>query len=338
MVDYPNSRSAWKKRDTQKRGRELLSIFIVIVLALAILNGLVKTISLKKYLGKSNWDSQASFVSYLGTTPPAVFIFQKEPKRIALFKLDPSKYYFSGDSKLPLVQLSKVIDDKNTSKLVNILAISIGTDIENYIFFQNKKLDKETVDASFKDFASIATPFKILSGKIYSNTMSTNVSQKDLLLLWWQVKSLSINRLEIVDLASLSEEISVGNNQKVLGVDEESLHFKIAPYLENQSLNKKSRNVVIENTTDVAAAATLASQFVSGVGFVTTTINVTGTPTEKTKIVSSDRDNYSVRYLAKIFDCDIVVAPASPRGEPKEPETKEIKVILGNDFSDRYFK
>lgn len=331
MTDYPNNRAAWKRRDVQKKGRELLSIFIVIVLALAIFNGLLKTISFKKYLGKSNWDSQASFVSYLGTSPPAVFVLQKEPKRIALFKLDPAKYYFSGDSKIPLVQLFKVIDDKNTSKLVNILAISMGTDIENYILFNNKKLDKETIDASFKDFASIATPFKILAGKIDGSIMSTNISQRDLLSLWWQVKTISINKLETVDLTYVSEEVVVGNNQKVLGVDEESLHFKIAPYLENQSLNKYSRNVLIENTTDVGAAATLASQFVSGVGFAPTTINSASSPNEKTKIVASDKDDYSVKYLAKIFDCDIVVAPG-------EPKTGEIKVILGSDFSGRYFK
>lgn len=159
--------------------------------------------------------------------------------------------------------------------------------------------------------------------------MSTNLSQKDLLLLWWQAKSLSANNLEIVDLTNLDEEIVLDKDRKVLGVDAESLHFRIAPYLENAAL--QDVRVLIENSSGSAASSYLAEEFVSGVGFVVTTINSGGNMVDVTKIVASDGDQYAVKYLAKIFDCDIVVAP-------KEAETDAIMVVLGGDFFDRYFK
>ncbi len=326
MTDYPNKKAAWKKRDTQQAGRKLLAIIVFVLLFMALVNGFLKTISFKKYLGGTGWDGKSSFVSVLGTDPPAVLVFQQEPKRIALFKLDSTKYYISGNNKEPLVQLSRFIDEEDAGELVRILSVSTGVQIENYMLFANRKLDRQTVENDFKDFASPATPLKILTGNFKDNIMSTNISQKDFISLWWQAKDVSISKLEVVDLTAVSEEVVLRNNQKVLGVDEESLHFKIAPYLENT--NMADLNVTIENTAGNSQAVNLASQFVQGVGFTPTIVDSENS-VEKTRIIASD-NNYPVKYLAKIFDCDIVLAPKQASGE--------IKVILGSDFATRYLK
>ena len=338
MTDYSNGRAAWKKREVRRRGRELLSVFIVIVLVFAILNGLVKTFSIKKYLGKSTWDSKSSFVAALGTNPPAVFVFQKEPKRIVVFNLDANKYYYSGNSDEPLVKLSSVVDKKETSEFVKILSLSFGADIKNYVLFNNQNLDQWAVEESFKNFASITTPIKLLMGKTSGDIMDTNIARSDLIKLWWQSKSIGINKIEIVDLTPFSQEVVTNNNRKVLGVDDASLHFKISPYLENHSLGEDELKVVLENASGVVAASNFASQIVASIGFTVATINSSDNQIAKTKIVTTDEDSYAANYLANIFDGDIVFVPNSDPGQFKQSEAKEIKVIIGKDFTGKYFR
>lgn len=334
MTDYPNRKAAWKKQDVKRKGRELLAVFIVIVLFFAITNGLIKTFSFKNYLGKSTWDGKSSMTAVIGATHPAIFVFQPEPKRIAIFKLDPEIYYLSGKSDNPLVKLSSFDNTSNIQEITKIISISTGIDIENYIVFNNYELQKESIGKAFKNFASVATPFKILFGKKLG-IASTNVTQRDLLKLWWQAKDISVNKVEIADLGAFSQEVVSSKTSKVLGVDSESLHFKISPYLINQSIVEGNVKVQIENAQDSQQALNLAEQFLESSGFTVAGLE-SGSPSDTTKIVTFDRDSYASFYLAKIFDCDIVGAPRPDRGQAQENNV--IKVILGSDFTNKYFK
>ena len=104
-----SSGQAWKKHEDKRKWKDILAIFIATVLIFAIANGFFKTFSIKKYIDNSDWDSKSSFVSFLDTANPSVFVFQTDPKRMVFLKLDGERYLQTGNQNQPLVKLSTLI-------------------------------------------------------------------------------------------------------------------------------------------------------------------------------------------------------------------------------------
>lgn len=327
MTRYP----AWKKREFQRKWKDVLAIFIAIVLIFAILNGFVKSFSIKKYLSKSNWDSKSSFVTILDTQPPSVFVFQTYPQKMVSFKLDSNRYLATGNQNQPLVMLSTLFGEKSGEKLSKILSLSFGANIKNYVFFSKEQtLNKENLQTMFKKFASPITPFLILTGKINQDIEKTNITRIDMIKLWWQLKSLGMDKLELVDLSDLKEEVMTSDNQKVLGVDETSFHFQISKYLENPDISGKDFKVVVQNASNIAASSSLASNFIISVGFDNTGVEMREDEVDKTTILAKKESSYPVHYLAKIFNCDIVAS--------QNVQDNTAIVVLGRDFAEKYFQ
>ena len=327
MTRYP----AWKKREDKRKWKDILAIFIAVVLIFAIFNGFAKSFSIKKYLSKSNWDSKFSFVSFLGTEQPSIFVFQTDPKRMVFLKLDSDRYLATGSHDLPLVKFSNLIAEKSGEKLSRVVSLAFGADIENYVFLTKEQvLNKENLQTMFKKFASPATPFLILTGRTYENIENTNVTRIDMFKLWWQLKSLGMDKLELVDLSDLKEEIVTADNQKVLGIDQTSLHFQISKYLENPDIANKDFKVIIQNASGLGDTTSLASDFVTSVGFDISKVEISEDLSDKTKIITKKADLYPVRYLERVFNCDIV-------GSQNIAENTAI-VVLGRDFAANYFR
>src|SRR3990167_8907624 len=243
MTHYPS----WKKHKIRKDGKNILAVFILIVLVFAITNGIAKSFSLKKYFSQSDWDSKSPFISILTTSPPSVFIFQKDPKRLVLFKIDDNAYLTTG-GRGTLQKTSDIFLKEGGEKIAKILSLNLGFDAEKYVLFKEKiPAEKESVRNLFKNFASIAAPLKIAAGAYNKQIENTNITRIDLLKLWWQLKGVSVDKLELIELASFNEEIITADNKKVLGVDEESIRLKMNQYLDNRYLDQKKANVEIVN-------------------------------------------------------------------------------------------
>lgn len=335
MTNYP----AWKKRDFREKWRNFLAVFITIVLFFAILNGLVKTFSLKKYLGQIKWDGRSSFVAGLGTWPPSVLVYRKDSPKIAILKLSRDSYFATGKTSEPLVRLGDVVNNKLSDDFTRILSIAFGTRVENYIFFEDQIfVTEESIQNLFKNFSSIRTPFEILGQGLDGNIEETNITRIDQIRLWWQLKGLSIEKLEINDLSGLAEEIVFANDQKVLGADEASLHLRITKYLENSKFLEKNYKVGIHNASGFPAAGELAAEFATSVGLNVVKVETTSGSEDKTRIVTDNREDFAAGYLANIFNCDIVGSPFGVSGESIEAGSDEIVVIIGRDFASEYFR
>src|SRR3989344_5964453 len=236
--------SSWKKREVQRKWQSILGIFITFILLFAIINGFLKTVSIGKFLGKSKWDGKGSFVLSLKTNPQSVFIFQKDPKRLVFLTISPDIYLENNGSKTPLVKLSQIDSAEESAKL---LSNSFGAKIDQFVTFQKDQvLDKAGARGIFKQFASITFPFNIISG--IANIKSTNVTRVDWFRLWWQIKGLSVDKLEIVDISPKTEDIVTSSNQKILGADSASWHRVISEYLENQELSREDFKIEITNS------------------------------------------------------------------------------------------
>ena len=307
-----------------------MAVFILIVLVFAIANGIVKSFSLKNFFDKSAWDGKSPFVSTLETSPPSIFVFQKDPKRLAVFKLDENAYLVTVQ-KEGLQKTGDIFEKENGEQVARVLSLNFGTDIENFVLFSSKvTAEKQSFDNLFKTFASFVTPFKIIGGAYGSGIENTNITRIDLLKLWWQLKGVSAEKLELVELSPFKEEIIARDNKKVLGVEEESIRLKISKYLENRYLDQEKANVEIVNGSKVPGALQLAADFASSAGFSVIEAEETSQISEKTQIVAKDRNSYNASYFASIFDCDIV--------SEQNGQGADITVVIGRDFASNYFE
>ena len=336
MTKYPTLRpfngkgkfrrsSSWKEHSLQERWKSFIVVFLAIVLVFATINGFLKSISIKKYFGELSWDDSSSFIALLATSPPSLFIYQNDPKRLVLLSVSPNFYFATGELGEPLRKIGDVFKVKNEEELTRIATLNFGTKIEKYVIFDNLLLaSKDDADLLFKKFASITTPFSILRGE---GGMQTNITRFELLSLWWRLKDLSIDQLKLVDISGMSEEVVRANNQKVLGVDDQALARKIREYLENSKVLASGHKVLIRNAAGSRLALNLAAAMVSSIGFDIAELSEAGSLSEKTVILSSKRNSYEVELLARIFNCDILSS-----------QTEDIVIVLGRDFASLYFR
>ena len=307
-----------------------MAVFILIVLVFAIANGIVKSFSLKNFFDKSAWDGKSPFVSTLETSPPSIFVFQRDPKRLAVFKLDENAYLVTAQ-KEGLQKTGDIFEKENDQKVAKVLSLNFGVDIENFVSFGPKvTAEKQSFENLFKNFASFVTPFKIIGGAYGNGIENTNITRIDLLKLWWQLKGLSAEKLELVELSPFKEQIITKDNEKILGVDEESIRLKLGQYLENRYLDQEQANVEIVNGSKVPGALQLAADFASSAGFSVIEAEESSQISEKTQIVAKDKNSYNASYLATIFDCDIV--------SEQNGQGADITVVIGRDFASNYFE
>jgi hypothetical protein len=325
-----------KKRESGNKTKTTFAVLIIAVLVFTILAGLVKSISLPNaaFEPKLKWDSKSSFAIALDTTPPSVFVYQREPKRIIFLTLDPKMYFITGNPKTPIAQIGGALSGKNGFEIAKVMSLLFGAPITNYISFNKQEnLDNKTAQKMFKDFASLATPFVIMTRGKPGFVKSTNVTRYDAFRLWWQIKGFSVESANVSDLSPLSEEVVAGNGQKVLGADTTSLNRKIHDFLENINIEKEGQNISILNQSGNQYAATVAADFIQAVGG-----NVVGEregdeTSENSQVITAKRSVYTPSYLAKMFGCDIT--EAQNNGSDGD---NGITVVLGRDFANKYFK
>ena len=307
-----------------------MAVFILIILVFAIANGIVKSFSLKNFFDKSAWDGKSPFVSTLETSPPSIFVFQKDPKRLAVFKLDKNAHLVTAQ-KEGLQKTGDIFEKENGEKVARVLSLNFGVDIENFVSIDQKvAAEKQSVENLLNNFASLVTPFKIISGTYGSGLQNTNITRIDLLKLWWQLKGVSVEKLELVELSPYKEEIITADNKKILEVEKESIRLKMNQYLENRYLDQKKANVEIINGSKVPNALQLAADFASSAGFSVTQAEQSPQISEKTQIVAYDKNSYNASYLASIFDCDIV--------SESNGQGADLTVVIGRDFASNYFE
>ena len=329
MTDYPARRSAWRRRQVQAKWKNLSAFLIVLILVLASFNGLVKTFSINKYLGTSNWNSNSSFVAVLSTTPLAVLILQGDPKRLVFLTIDEKTYLATGNPNEPIATISSLINKSYGGGLTRLLSLAFRADIENYVIFKNdQKINKEEVTKWFKNYSSLAAPFMTLTGRIGDDIKDTNITRIDQLRLWWQLKNVRVNQLELIDLSQYQEDVVYKNDQKVLGVDNLVLHKVISQYLENENVTKENLKIKVINASGIAGVGQLAADFAAGVGVNIVKIETAPNFVDKSFIQTSLKNKYTVRYLANIFKCDIKSSSSSD---------EEVSLVIGNDFASKYF-
>ena len=192
---------AWKKHQVKRKWQSIISVFITVTLLFAIVNGLMKGFSLKNQFTISKWDGKSSLAIVISTKNPSLFIYKNDPKRVVVLTTDSDILYQTGKDKEVLKKVSSDILNSH-DMLTNIISHTYGARIENYLMVDNKvEMDEEFSKKLFIHFASITTPLKLITYGWGDDIKSTNITRLDAIRLWWQLKSLSIENLSLVDLS-----------------------------------------------------------------------------------------------------------------------------------------
>lgn len=329
MTDYPHGRNnSWKKQEDARKWRGLLGIFVTVVLLFAAANGIAKTLSIGKFFGSSSWDAKSTFSTVVTTSPLSVLVYNPTSDEVALVKFKEDLYFATGDQNEPLAEIGKISSAATGTDLSKAASRITRSPIANFVVLEEtKEASLEGLRAYFKSFASLSTPVKIMLSKP-AGVSSTNITRIDMIRLWWQIKSLSINNLNFIDAAGFTEEIVMTGGYKVLGVDDASLHRLMSQYLQNWTILEEGLAISVEDFSTDPTSGDLARDFVMAVGGQVTGVSYKrGENLEKT-IILAGRDSYTASYLAKIFGCDIKSLP--------DLAESEIKVILGRDFGQKF--
>ena len=321
---------AWKKHQIKKKWQNIVSVFITVTLLFAIVNGLAKGFSLKNQLASSKWDGKSAFVIALNSKNPSLFIYQPDPKKAVVLTVSGNALYETGKMHTPL---EKIGDSLNSGdNITYALSHAYGAKIENYLTFKDEyEMDKDFSRNLFVNFASISTPIKLLTLGWGEKIKSTNITRIDAFRLWWQIKSIRVEELSLVDLSAYTHEIIASNNQKVLGADTISLNRVIAKYLENLKVVSENKKIKIQNGSNNIQAAKLAASFAGSIGGKVVEVGGSDFNYPKTQIIAQDKNSYTANYLAKIFNCDI-------NGAQNSESDNQITVVVGSDFASSYFE
>lgn len=326
MADYPQKKTAWKKQEALKKWHTIIGIFVTVVLVLAVLNGFIKTLSIGKYFGKSTWDGRAAFSAVVSTKPISIFVYNPTAREITLVKLDDNLYTQTLDLEKPLARIADFGSSGDGQSLMQITTSALRSPVKSYVILKEQEIaDEARLESYFKGFASIFSPVKIITSG-FVGVSDTNITRIDMIKLWWQTKSLSINNLNFIDAAGYTQEIILAGGEKVLGVDDVSLHRIMSEHLENRTILEEGRQILVENSSGAVDRGLLAADIVGALGGQVAGISQRDNAVAET-FIGVSHDSYTASYLAKIFDCDIKTLPDF--GE------REVKVVVGRDFGQK---
>src|SRR3989344_1654730 len=319
MTDYPRKTSSWKAAEARRKWHSILGIFVTIVLLLAVVNGVTKSITLGKNFKKSVWDSSGVFSAVVNTKPISVLVFSPGLGDMTLFKLDEDLYVETGGGQFD--KITGVYKNSSGQDFAKIIAESARVPIKNYIYFDGRKdAAGENLEKELDGFLSFLFPLKLVFGRVGS--VDTNISHFDVFRLWWKAKSQGINDLNLVDLGDYSADVLVGGSTGVLGVDSVSLGRVLFPYFLNEEISQESLEIEVLNKSGIKGAGQLAADYISSLGGRVVLVEGGTEVLPKCRIFTGG-DSYTASYLAKLFSCDIVAVSNLAKGK--------VQVEIGTD-------
>lgn len=323
MTDYPaNKKSSkghiWEKMERARKWRGVLAIFICVFLGFFIINGILRAFSLKNHISASKWNDRMPYAAAINTTVPIVVVFNKDIGEVVVLTVP-------GDILIPEDGKAGDVNADDGQELTKTLTGVLGLDVRNYVILKDKT-EAQTAEIAYRDFTSVSTLIKIVTGRNGPGVGSTNVTRIDLLRLWWQVKSSGIKSPKVIDLVQFSQDISPQKTH----FDRELFHLAVDKYFGIAGVADQNIKVEIKNSSGVVGAGQIGSEIASSLGFNVIRVETGEAKIVKCNISGGPKNSAASLYLANIFSCDIVSSLSGTQSAP-------ITVDLGSDFAKRLF-
>lgn len=322
------SQEHWRKQEINRKWQGIVGVFITVILLFAVFNGIAKTLAMGELLGQRSWDGEMPLLAAINTKPESVLIYRPEQKRFVLLKLNDQVYVPTSNVDKPIEKYSELTGDGDDLSGIAHVSRLIRSPVRYYINFEEPKAaSKKTLEQIFSGFASLFAPMQIVVGKP-AGVNDTNITQADMIRLWWQLKSLSINNLDLVDTSEYSQELVLADGVKVLGADDVTLHNLLSELVATHRFLETTEKISIEDASGSLDAANLARDFITSLGARVEKVGYLDHEVDKSLIVVQDNNSKIAGKLANIFECDINAVSTQSEDE--------VKLILGRDFARRY--
>lgn len=328
MTDYPALKrvhSPWKKVRVERRWQEVLAVFVVLTLIVVIVSGLLKTFPFGRDK-TSSWGGDEALAIAINSAPGALVVYGKTPPKIGVFEIGKELYFATGEAKNPVSSVEAVFD-LSGEKAVGVLSNLTGVNVSKFVYFKKRPdLVGDGAYGLFKDFSSFKTPFAIIFGR-KENIESTNMSLMELMVLWWNVKGISLSNFQVKNLEEFADWVIGPGDTKFKGLDRESVWRELYSYFDGGGVKKGEVEIV--NDSGVSGAGKLAISIISAYGFDVAGVSATDSIGESCRLVVFTKAD-DVSRLASALGCDIVLGRDLP-------QDGKVIMFLGREFALKYF-
>jgi len=323
---------SWRKQQKVQKTRRIKTVirFTLLGIVLVLLIGI--GFKIYRSITKSVWDGQSQLNLAINPSiadqPVLIAAFNPEEKSLNVLLIPPRTFIetihgygpYRAESIYRLGELNK----KGGELFQGSLQEYLGIPIDAYASMGNGKLIME--NGKIKEW---------ILDKVFSLLKSgeANLTKWDVIRLWWGLKNIRQDKINLVDLGqtSASQEVDLLDGTKANKIDTERLESIMSQFFVNKKLKQEDLTVAVLNGTNHAGLANKVAALIKNIGGQVMTIGDTengqGESLQQCQIKSEKKykNSYTVRKLSHVFDCQW-------KGEPMAEQRANLVLIVGKSY------
>lgn len=276
-------------------------------------------------IGRSLWDGKSQFNLAVNSQPVTIVSFDCQEKNINILKIPDGTFIETvhgyGPYRIESVYKLGEIKGVGGQLLADSLQEYFGLNIDGFLI--GDKLPQE--QSGLKNF---------LLNQFFTSLRSrgkTNLSRWDQLRLWWQVKMVRGDKINLIDLSqtSASQEVDLPDGSRAMKIDQERLEKIINQFFFDKKIKEEDLAVSVFNKTGHLGLANKAARIIDNIGGRVVQVSNQKQETQDNRCqIKSEKKykkSYTVEKLIKIFDCQWL--------EEKLPDQRaQVNLYLGEDY------
>ena len=338
--------SSYTRNRSHRWSKIFLLLFLLILFVLFIINSsgsIFSFVENKKLsidnpaskLVSSGWDAKSKINIVINSKPILVISLDPSDKEITAVSISEETYSnvglgFGWYRMGSVYELGQLENSPRGGELLRLATSKLLLVPIDYFVNFNKDLSTanyQTVKKEISKVGSFVTPFWLLTHPKYLNEhVDTNLTQKEVLTLFWELKGIRFHEDKFYDLKSdYLEEVVLPDDSKGYVLKTSADNF-VSEIFEDHKIKQEDIGVAIVNGTKVSGLASDFARNLEHIGINVIRIDNTETGIEKSSIEVSREfeDSYTLKKLEKILQTKALVNG--------NLITEDLKVTLGDDF------
>ena len=304
-------------------------LLIFLLAFLLILGGVVFKIS--RSAAKSVWDGQSQLNLALNPSlagqPVLIAAFNPEEKLVNIFLIPAGTFIETihgyGPCRVESVYRLGELNKKGSELFQGSLQEYLGIPVDAFASISNFEFP---ISNETKNSLSELLVGLLKSGK-------TNLTKWDVIRLWWSLRNIRQDKVNLVDLGqtSASQEVDLLDGTKANKIDTERLESIMSQFFVDKKLKQEDLTVAVLNGTNHAGLANKVATLIKNIGGQVMTVGDTengqGESLRQCQIKSEKKykNSYTVRKLSHVFDCQW-------EGEPMAEQRANLVLIVGKSY------
>ena len=322
---------SWRKQQKVQKTRRIKTVirFTLLGIVLVLLIGI--GFKIYRSIAKSVWDGQSQLNLAINPSiadqPVLIAAFNPEEKSLNVLLIPPRTFIetihgygpYRVESIYRLGELNKKGGELFQGSLQEYLGIPVDAfaSISNFEF----PISNETKNSLSELLVGL-----LKSGK-------TNLTKWDVIRLWWSLRNIRQDKVNLVDLGqtSASQEVDLLDGTKANKIDTERLESIMSQFFVDKKLKQEDLTVAVLNGTNHAGLANKVATLIKNIGGQVMTVGDTengqGESLRQCQIKSEKKykNSYTVRKLSHVFDCQW-------EGEPMAEQRANLVLIVGKSY------